>query len=215
MLLSRNKIKAIITETYQKIAWFKQSDGIIVYGSILPFASKLRFLRVTIDSLLSFIDHITGAIPASNYHIRALCHIRSLIDRDTANTIACLVIFLRLSYFNAILYRVTDHNLNWLQCTCAELPGPFYLPYRSVATRLRRSLHWLPIRQRIECKVVLLTFKVRLHQPTYLSKLVANQVPTRLLRSAYKARLVLPCTKMLTASRAFSVAASRTWKSAT
>ena len=44
----------------------------------MPFASKQRVLGVTIDSLLSFDDRITGVVRVGSYHIRALRHILTL-----------------------------------------------------------------------------------------------------------------------------------------
>ena len=47
--------------------------------------------------------------------IRTLCHIRPLVDQDTANTIACSLVCTRLDYCNAILYGVTKQNIDRLQ----------------------------------------------------------------------------------------------------
>ena len=132
-----------------------------------------------------------------------------------ANTIACSIVFSRWDYCNAFLYVVNDLKLNRLQRAQNSLDRiAFVAPYHSPATFLRCSLHWLPIRRRIEYKVVSLTFKIRLHhQPIYLSELAVNHVPARSLRSADKILLVVPQTKSTTASRSFSVAVPRTWNS--
>ena len=57
--------------TYQQIAKFDQSVGVNVFGTTVPFLSKLRVLGVTWDSKLSFGDHVTCVVLACNYHIRA------------------------------------------------------------------------------------------------------------------------------------------------
>ena len=142
LLLNPNK-----TGTYQQIAKFDQSVGINVSGTTVPFSSKLGVLGVTLDSRLSFDDHVTSVVRACNYHIRALRHIRHLIYRETANVIACSIVFSRLDYCNAILCGVTSRNVNRLQRVQNSLARVFYqAPYRSHTTQLRRSLHWLPIR---------------------------------------------------------------------
>ena len=59
-----------------------------------------------------------------------------------------------------------------------------------------------------------MTFKVQLyHQPAYLSGLVVEHGQTRLLRFANRnqALLVVPRIKTKIASRAFRVAAPKTW----
>ena len=165
--------------------------------------------------MISLDDHITDIVRACNYHIRALRHIRPFINRDTVNTVACSMVFSKLDYCNAIVYCVSEHNITRLQRVQNSLARVVcQAPYRSSSTHLRRALHWLPARQRIECKVASLTFKVRLHhQPVYLSELVIDHVPTRSTRSSDKVLLVVPRTKIATASRAFHVAAPRTWNS--
>ena len=58
LLLNQNKTEAIITGTYQQIAKFDQSVRINVSGTTVPFSSKLRVIGVTLDSRLSFDDHV-------------------------------------------------------------------------------------------------------------------------------------------------------------
>ena len=111
LLINPDKTKAIITGTRQQVAKFDEARGVAVSGSIMSFAQKLRVLGVTIDGLLSFDDHITDIVRESNYHIRALRHIRPLVKRDMANTVACSIMFSRLDYCNAFLYGVSEHNM--------------------------------------------------------------------------------------------------------
>ena len=131
---------------------------------------------MTIESELD--DHATDVVWACNYKILAFRHIRPLFDRDTTNTITCSIVFSRLDYCNVILYGITDHNLNRLQRVQNSLARVACVaPYRSSATRIRRSLHWLPIRQRIEYKVASLAFKAGSTNcllPIYLSELVVE-----------------------------------------
>ena len=119
--------EAIITGTYQQIAKFDQSLGINVSGTTVPFSSKLRVLGVTLDSRLSFDDHVTSVVRACNYHNRALRHIRHLIDRETANVIACSIVSSRLDYCNAILCGVTSRKSGSVT-TRAKLAGSGRLP---------------------------------------------------------------------------------------
>ena len=182
---------------------------------MISFAQKLFILHVTIDGQLSCDDHITDIVRACNYHIRALRHICPLIKRDTANTVACSMVFSILDYCNVILYDFSDQNISRLQRVQNSLARVVcQAPYRSSATHMPRVLHWLPVRQRIECNLASLTFKVRLHhEPIYLSELVVDHVPTRSMCSSDKVLPVVPRMKTVTASRAFRVAALKTWNS--
>ena len=98
-----------------------------------------------------------------------------------------------------------NHNLNRLQRVQNSLARVVCIaPYHSSATCLRHSLHWLPIRQRIEYKVASLSFKVWLYQlPTYLSELVIDYVPVKTLRSSNKILLAVPRAKNTIASLDF------------
>ena len=179
----------------------------------VDIGSTLRVLGVTLDCELSFDEHITGVARACNYHLRARRHIRHLIDREAANAIACSVVGSRLDYCNSILFGITDKNICRLQRVQNSLARVVCVaPYRSPTTALRRSLHWLPIKQRIDYKVATLTFKVRLHhQPVYPSELIIDYTPSRILRSAGKDLLVEPSTKTKIASRAYRSAAPHVW----
>ena len=143
--------------------------------------------------------------------MRALRHIRPLITKEMANVVACSIMCSRLDYCNSVLYGITAHNIGRLQLVQNSLARVVcHAPYRSSATLLRQSLHWLTIEARITFKIAVLTFKVQNHrQPTYLSSIITDYKPARFLRSAVSDRLVIPRTKTVTAFRAFRIAAPR------
>ena len=193
LLLNPSKTEALVTGTRQQIVKLDQTGGIVVSESIVPFAAELHVLGVTLDSYLSLDDHVTGAVRACNYHLRALRHIRPLITCDAANTIACSIVCSRLDYCNTILYGVSDYNISRLQRVQNALARTVcFAPYRSSATDLRRSLHWLPVQQRIAYKIAMATFQMQHHkQPVYLSQLIVDYCPSRPLRSMGKDLLVV------------------------
>ena len=77
-------------------------------------------------------------------------------------------------------------------------------------------LHWLPIRVRVQFKVLVLTYKA-LHGlgPQYLMERLSRHEPTRTLRSTSKVLLRVPtpreARRVATRERAFSVVAPRLW----
>jgi hypothetical protein len=75
------------------------------------------------------------------------------------------------------------------------------------------DLHWLPVEQRVQFKVLLLCFKcLNSNGPAYLQELLVPYRPTRSLRSGSANLLVEPKTAMKTyGDRAFSVAGPRLW----
>ena len=83
-------------------------------------------------------------------------------------------------------------------------------PYRSSSLPLRRALHWLTVEQRIQHKIAVMTYKVRLHQqPLYLREYINDYLPARSLWSTDKMLLTTVTTK----TRAFHTAAQKMWNS--
>ena len=84
---------------------------------------------------------------------------------------------------------------------------------RAHITPVLASLHWLPIKSRIDFKILLTTFKA-LHglAPLYISELLSPKENTRSLRSSDKGLLNIPSTKLKTkGDRAFAVVAPTLW----
>jgi hypothetical protein len=83
-------------------------------------------------------------------------------------------------------------------------------PRRSHSAELLQSLHWLPVKERIDFKVqALLTYKVRNSStPDYLKFLPTNRVINSVtLRSSSKQVLNVPRSRTVRRERAFSIAA--------
>ena len=78
---------------------------------------------------------------------------------------------------------------------------------------LLRSLHWLPVWQRINFKLAELCYlATSFQQPGYLADLISPYSQSRLLRSSTQKLLSVPPHNLDTAVRRFSVAAPRLWK---
>ena len=84
-----------------------------------------------------------------------------------------------------------------------------FMPITPVLARL----HWLPVRLRIDYKILLLTFKAINNQtPVYITDLLQPYIPTRTLRSSSKKLLTCTTYKNITnGGRAFSYAAPKLW----
>ena len=191
LLLNPSKTEVLITGTRQQVAKFDSAptgtNTIQFADTTVPYSKSVRILGVTIDQHLTFDSHVTNVVQSCNYHIRSLRHIRRLIDKDTANTLACSIVASRLDYCNALLYGVTIRNFKRLQRVQNSLARVVCnAPYRSSAIPLLKELHWLPVEQRVKYKIATMTYKVRLYQqPTYLHEFVKDYQPVRSLRSSY------------------------------
>ena len=89
------------------------------------------------------------------------------------------------------------------------------VPRYSHITPVLCSLHWLPVKFRIDFKILLFTFKATYgHAPGYLIDLIAiKEQPRYNLRSASGLILKYPCLKLkkTLGDRAFSPAAPNLW----
>ena len=88
-----------------------------------------------------------------------------------------------------------EHGLSPAISECTGAPKSLFVqrhPMHPPTTGLRKSLHWLPTRQRIIYKVAMLAFKVQVHgQLVYLADLIVDHTPFRTLRSSGKDLLIV------------------------
>ncbi len=176
-------------------------------------SKAVRNLGVLFDQNFSFGKHISQVCGSCFYHIRDLRRIRRHLSLDNAKSLACALVTSRLDYCNSLLFGTADKHLTKLQrvqnCLARVVTrsSPFT---RSVP--LLRSLHWLPVRSRINFKISVLTFKSLLsEQPSYLHDMLVRATPSRSLRSNKGLLLSVPKVKSKTGSRAFSSCAPVLW----
>ena len=134
---------------------------------------------MTIDSKLSFDQHVRNICKSSYSNIRALRYIRSSLTRDTAASITLAIVSTRL---DSLLYGTTSKNIVKLQRIQNSL-GRVVSGKRKfdhIAPTLK-DLHWLPIRERITYKIGCLTFKAKcIGQPPYLADKLHTRVNSRI-----------------------------------
>ena len=125
-----------------------------------------------------------------------------------------------MDYCNSLLFGISDCLLKKLQrvqnaaarlVTCTR-------KFDHVTPLLRDTLHWLPIKQRIQYKLAMLVFKCQIGAaPQYLTELcvpVSSLPGRRQLRSASTSDLVIPRTRSVTTGpRAFAACGPSVWNS--
>ena len=77
---------------------------------------------------------------------------------------------------------------------------------------LLSTLHWLPVRRRIDFKIAVLTYKLLLTgQPSCLACKIMPYVAGRRMRSSKSGTLTVPRIKTVIGSRAFRSVAASVW----
>ncbi len=101
-------------------------------------------------------------------------------------------------------------NLQRVHAARAVLPS--YPPIPSA--EMVHNLHWLPIKQRINFKIAVLTYGIlNSRQPSYLSHLLDYRPTTRITRNSDQQLLLEKRCVTAFGGPAFSVAAPRIWNS--
>ena len=149
-----------------------------------PYPTVSSYWGVTIDSSLAFNKHVSLICQSCQYHIRALRHIRPILDANTAILVGHALVSSRLDYANSIMYGMSKSLTAKLQRQQNMLAGVVLQTNRlSTAGPLLNELHWLPVASRIHFKIATLTHKIlSTGTPSYLSSLLSHYKPTRQLR---------------------------------
>ena len=171
-------------------------------------------LGVMFDTTLSMSAQINKMVKTSSFHLRNIGHVRKRLTESTAKQLVQSLVISRLDYCNNLLCGLPSEMLAKLQLVknnAARLITR--TKRREHITPVLTKLHWLPIKSRIDFKILLLVFKaINDKAPDYIRSLLVDYNPRRALRSANKDLLVVPRTAMRTVGdRAFSVYAPRLW----
>ena len=181
----------------------------------VPFSSSVRSLGVTLDPTLSFHQHISNVCRSAYFELRKISSVRHLLSAEATTTLVCAFVFSKLDYCNSLLAGLPKHLIHRLQriqnnaarLVCRSSKFEHVSP-------LLRSLHWLPISNRIDYKISSLTYSaVCSTGPEYLSELVQVYTPSRSLRSSSDTRLLrIPTVRTKSyGQRSFSFQAPTVW----
>ena len=122
----------------------------------------------------------------------------------------------KLDFCNSLYIHLPQtliKRLQLVQNSLARVIFPSVKKFDNIADSLKK-LHWLPIEQRIQFKIAVLTFKtLQLNSPSYLSDLLKYKKSERNLRSNDKNYLSVPFVNSVLGERAFSYTAPSLWNS--
>ena len=160
----------------------------VIHVGALEVQSKPhgRDICIVLDDTMTMAKHVSHTCRTAYYHLHNIASIRCSLTTSACKIIVHSIVISRLDFGNATLYGISEallHRLQVLQNSAARL---------ITGTRRREHIspvlfaqHWLPIRQRIKFKLLVLVYRC-LHQlaPAYLSDIITPYTPARSLRSA-------------------------------
>ena len=216
--MKANKLKLNRDKTEFLIVTSQRNEHHIVLDSLrlgedcVKRSSVARVLGILIDSYLTLESHISSTVRTCNYFLRWIRDIRYRLTEDAAKALVHAMVISRLDYCNCLFVNLPKRLINRLQRVlnqCARVVRPS--GEESTMDKLK-SLHWLPIEQRITFKVALITHKA-LHgaAPDYISDMLRVYAPARSLRSSDCHLLCENRPKQRYGERAFQNASPKIW----
>ena len=166
---------------------------------------------------ISFQQHVSRTCQICYFELRRINSIRHYLSQDALKTLISAFVLSRIDYCNSLLAgcpKQLIHKLQKVQNNAARLICR--TPKFDHISPVLHTLHWLPVEQRIEYKLLLLAFKsVNNDGPSYLSDLLKFYIPSRQLRSSSDTRLLrIPSFRLKSfGQRKFSYQASVLWNS--
>jgi len=213
LLLNSEKTEILIigqkTSSRNNLEYCLTLDGCSVKSSV-------RNLGVLFDTNLSFESHVSSICKTAFFHLKNISKLRHMLSLTNAEQLVHAFMTSRLDYCNALLGGCPARLINKLQLVQNAAAR--------VLTRTRKydhispvlsKLHWLPIKHRINFKILLITYKaLNGLAPQYFSELLTHYSPSRLLRSQNSGQLIIPrISKSTAGGRSFSYLAPKLWNS--
>ena len=187
-----------------------------ISGCDIPFSQSVRNLGFCLDQTLSMDAHIKYLSRILFCQLRRIGKTRSFLSTDTANKLAASLILSRLEYYNSLLSGIPDNKLNKLQRIQNHAARLDLRKSRHAsASGLLRTLHWLPVKSRVQYTIACLCFQCIYQNsvPPYISDLHPH-CSSRTLRSLDTSLLTVPRFSLETVGkRSFSVFGLSVWNS--
>ena len=175
---------------------------------------EVRDLGVIIDKHLSFKSQINNVCKSAFFALHNIRKIRKYLDNHSTERLIHAFISSRIDNCNSLFYGLPAAEIAKLQRVQNAAARLVTGSKRSEhITPILRSLHWLPVNERIKFKIALLTYKaLNDMSPSYIREIIVPYIPVRSLRSCNKGLLQIPTSRTSSfGDRMFSVAAPRLW----
>jgi hypothetical protein len=156
-------------------------DSLDICGDTVKPVANAKNLGVTIDDEMNMSLQIANVCKACFFYISWIWKIRRFLDFEVTKTLVHALVISRLDFCNSMYFGLPKSQIKRHQkvMNCAARVV-FKARKREHITPYLQELHWLPIEERIEFKMLTITQRcVYKTAPSYLNDLVSIYKPTR------------------------------------
>ena len=215
LVMNDNKSQAIVIRS-SSLRTPTSLTRVNICGQLVDTSPVIRDLGFTIDSNLTTTSQVASVCRSAYYHLSRIAKIRDSVSTTVCKSLIHGLVTSRIDYGNAILFGIRDrhlHRLEMVQRSAARIVMQIRRGDRQSMTTILRQLHWLPVRKRIEYKLLVLVHRALYDgTPEYLVALLLQHAPRRPLRSAGGLLLEVPKVNLERfGRRAFACAGPTLW----
>ena len=142
-------------------------------------------LGVTFDPGLTLKEQVCRVVKSCNYYLRNIMRIRKFLTLEATKRVIVTLVLSRLDYCNALLSGLPKKLIKKLQLVQNSAARVVCgIRKRDHISPALADLHWLKVAERVDFKILLLTFKA-LHgkAPAYIHDLISPISTNMRLRS--------------------------------
>ena len=215
LMLNDDKTEFLLLGTRQQLAKV-DIDSMLVGNSLIAAKPVVRNLGAWFDSTFNMNTHISKVSRAAFYHLHNISRIRRFLSLEDTKALVHAFVTSRVDYTNSLLYGLPVKHLHKLQRVLnAAARLVCCAPSFCHISPLMRELHWLPVKYRIQFKILLFAFKA-IHgiAPSYIREMISIKSQGNYnLRSSTGILLAYPTfrTRATLGDRAFVAAAPALW----
>jgi hypothetical protein len=172
--LNPGKTEIIVFGSQQVLQKLRIHGAFISQTICVRFVSNVKNIGFRIDSCLTLRNQVMTLKSSCFLKLRKLAKMKAFLNQQQMQILTQSLVISSIDYCNALYFGIDSNLLNQLQGiqnrACRIVFG--LKRKESVADYLKR-LHWLKVSERIEFKILLLTYKaLNGLAPCYLSKLL-------------------------------------------
>ena len=155
-----SKTKVFLISSKHKPIQSNDMIPLSVGNRLIQPSEYVRNLGVSMDNHLTFEKHVNNVVRSAFLKIREISFYRPYLTKEAARTLVHAYVTNRIDYCNSLLYGLPDYLIKKLQSVLNTAARVVMLKrkYDNISPVLY-ELHWLPVKFRIQYKLLLIVFK--------------------------------------------------------